>query len=316
VSALEHDESELTTDAIDSLTTIGETALEHYWHEVTLQAAEGLGNAIWEAPRNEQGNRIRRSAFRGLGALLTEFSQRPDLRRLRRVLGIVDRRVSQGFRMGLDPVVYQNHLRRVATRDLPTAHETLLTHYGEYLGDQTIDWSREYPEAEKGQPAGPVELFSEWRRTFLSVSDWNLSFYDHNDEGAIYMGEFSDVWETVCLDAAESGADAYAVVLCQTMIETAYVMSTLGDGKYPLSWELMRVKQDHPTVVSTAFRKLKSDGRTMLVTADRMGRLDSQSTSRLQRVLDAVRGNSTDFDSWLTEYEQKVNERLEEARDS
>jgi hypothetical protein len=316
VSALEHDESELTTDAIDSLTTIGETALEHYWHEVTLQAAEGLGNAIWEAPRNEQGNRIRRSAFRGLGALLTEFSQRPDLWRLRRLISIIEQRISHGFRIGLEPVEYQDHLQQVATRDLPTAHNTLLKHYGEYLKTQDIDWKQDYPEANEGQPNAPVAVLDRWRRSFLNISDWNLRFYEHNDEWAIYRGKFSDAWETVCLDAAKSGADAYAIVLCQTMIETAYVMSTLGDGKYPLSWELMRVKQDHPTVVNTAFRELKSDGRTMLVTADRMGRPEPQSGSRFRRVLDAVRGNSTDFDSWLTEYEQKVNERLEEARDS
>jgi hypothetical protein len=312
--AFNEDENELVSHAIRSLSEIGQTGVEVYRSYVAEQAARGLTNTIREAPPTTEGNTIRRPAFRQLGELLKVVSEQPNPRTLWRILSTADHQMNVLFRKDADRYVYGNVLVRYFT-DLKAVQETLLGHYGGYLGETDGNWSNQFPSSQR-ENRELFRAFFEWREALVNVTESVIWYLNEHEEYPVASGNFFEVWRNCCIEAASSPAKDYAVVLCSIAIEFAFETYLADEGEVR-GWitVLARVKsKSDREVVDRAFEHLHENGRSQLVQISTSTQEPDESAwSGFTKLFT---DSETDFQSWLGEFQDAVDDTYQSCQDS
>lgn len=314
IRAFNEDENELVSHAIRSISEIGKASVEVHQSYVAEQAARGLTDAIREVPPTTDGNMIRRPAFRQLGELLQSVSEKPDPRTLRRVLSTSSHQMNVLFRKDADRYVYGSLLLQYFT-DLTSVQETLLDYYGHYLDETDTNWVQQYSTTEKANRE-LFQAFFKWREVLIEVTESVLWYLNEHGEYPVASGNFFEVWQNCCTEAANSPAKDYAAILCSIAIEFAYETYLISEENLR-GWTtaLARVKWNGDSeVVDRAFAHLHENGQSRLVQVTTTeGEPDTSSTRGFASFFADSEPN---FDSWLKEFQDAVDDAYQSYLDS
>ncbi|WP_247729192.1 DUF2254 family protein [Halovivax limisalsi] len=321
IHAFEHGENELLKEAISVITEIGVTGVDNYRSFIAADAAWGVSNAIREAPNDTEGNSFRKEGFSAFAKLLKATSKQPDPRNLNRVLSAADHQKDLIFRRNLDKWAMDDFMLRYFDGTLKDIHSNILDYYGSHLPELDVDWTWQFTPHDRANEE-LVRAFLEWRNSYVKTSNQILKYRKENGEYPIAVANYSSSWKRVCLDAAKTPAEEYAVLLCQAFIETAYEDYLINqDTKWLWPDRLARVMwNSDPIVVQKAFERLQSEGRTGVVTREGHG-LPSQKVdegkAKYQKVCESFTGGSPlGFSEWVANFEEQTNDRYYSLLDS
>lgn len=305
--AFDHEENELLSQAISAIAEIGVAGVDNYRSFLARDAAWGVSNAMRDAPNDTEGNPFRYDGFSAFRRLLESVSEQPDPRTLNSVLSAANHQKDLMFRRNLDRWALDHTMLRYFDGTLIGVHSTLLDYYGRYLPELDIDWGKQFPHQDLAN-GELVRSFIEWRNGYIKTSNQILMYRMENNEYPFAVGNYTDSWKRVCLDAAGTPAEEYSILLCQAFIETAYE-DYLIDQDLKWLWPdgLARVMwKEDSSIVKEALERLRSKGRTGVLTREGYG-LSSQkldeSKNRTQEVVESLTGQKPpEFDVWLINF--------------
>jgi len=321
IHAFEHGENELLKETISVIAEIGVTGVDNYRSFIAADAARGVSNAIREAPNDTEGNSFRKEGFSAFDKLLKATSKQPDPRNLNRVLSAANYQKDLTFRRDLDKWAMDDFMLRYFDGTLKNIHSNLLGYYGSHLPELDVDWTWQFTPRDRANEE-LIRAFLEWRNSYVKTSNQILIYRKNNGEYPIAVASYSDSWKKVCLDAAGTPAEEYAVLLCQAFIETAYEDYLIDqDTKWLWPDGLARVIWNgDPSVVEEAFERLRSGGRTGIVTREGHG-LPSQKVdegkAKHQKMFESFTGESPlEFSDWLANFEEQTYDKYSSLLDS
>ncbi|WP_396613984.1 DUF2254 family protein (plasmid) [Haloferax sp. S1W] len=218
--AEETDESQIVDQATEWQYKLGKDGLDRSIGRIGRHAERGLSNILLHAPV-ESSLIAANNAWRRLGKLLVDASEHPDPDLVWLTCSSMEHNVNRHLWKVDDIRWYQNSMMRLYL-NLEKSHEALLEQYGDYLKEVGMDWQHEhvpddYPHREE------VRAIYQLKSTLFKTTESFLRFLIQNDVYPITEGNFKDNWQNICTQATKSGADDYATVLCQALIEIAFI---------------------------------------------------------------------------------------------
>jgi hypothetical protein len=254
--AEEKEEHQIVSDAVGLQYELGETGLEISSDVVARGADFGLAGLIRAAPVETGSYISSNNAWKKIGELLVDASEKPNPEIVRNISSSIKRGVSTQI-WKIDDARWYQHSMMHLYKSMENSQEALLNHYGEAVANVDMEWQYEHvpddaPNREK------VEAVHRWRNTLFSSSADFIEYLIREGEYPITEGNFMDNWKTICIDASNSPAEDYAITLCQAMIEIAVIMRNEIDES-GTSWDLRIARVKHegdPEIVNKAFGRL------------------------------------------------------------
>lgn len=140
---------------------------------------------------------------------------------------------------------------------LAEAHGSLLDRHSETLAELSLDWQHDMVENETSNRE-TARLFETFLRTLTKTTGAFLEFLQEHGTYPLTEGNFRRHWQTICVDASTSPARNYAIVLCQALIEVAYITGCVdSDEEHFWVGVLQRVRENGEAhVVEEAFNRI------------------------------------------------------------
>lgn len=311
--AQEMDESGIASSAIDWQYKLGSKGLDTSNQRVARQAVSGLSDNLRDTPLSGDSYAVNFSSWRKLGELLKESADYPAPRLVWYILDTVEHNISSQLRKDVDPWIY-NHAWLRLYRAFRDSHTTHLDHYAADIAEVDFDWQHE--SAADDLPHQEVmEAFSKFIKTYSAVNTDFLRYVSETDEYPIAEGNYRRNCYNVCVDASNTPAKEYARVLCQGLIEIAYILSY--EKPDDESWwidAVARVKYEgDPDVVDAAFEHILSYQQREgpgIWTVDEHDTYEQRYYQNLIRFQDYMPLNThPDFPDRIKEFQEQVDEQ-------
>lgn len=256
--AEDQDEIQLISESIGFQYKIGCSGLEIDTPMVSRQSVRGLTQVIIHAPVEHGEYSANDIAWRKLGELLSDASEYPRAEVTRQAVSTISTRAPYTMSKA-----HKTRPLRYSMTDLfqhmRIAQENILEHFEEDIARVDLDWKGEHP-ADDVEHRERIMAMHEWQDAMTSISAAVLRHVENKDEYPITEGNFVTVWENVCTQASNTTANEYGVALCQAMIETAFIDSSMS-AEGGLNWgsKIGRVMYNGDTgVVEEAFKRMLS----------------------------------------------------------
>lgn len=254
--AEEHDNAKIIGDAIDIQYDLGKSGLDLSDDRVSRQAEYGLSGVIRDSPV-EAGDLIaNNNAWNELGNLLVDAAEYPRPKIVWSISGSIEQNVQRQL-WKISDIHWYGSAMMDLYRSMEATHEALLDHYENEIAEAEIDWQHDYvpddiPHREE------LEAVHRLRKALFDTSTYFLRHAINEGTYPITEGNFMAAWHNICVEASETAARDYAVVLCQALIELAVIdYSGLGEEGLPWDSKIARVKfNGNPEVVDEAFDRM------------------------------------------------------------
>lgn len=326
--AEEVDESQLIGEATEVEYNLGKQGLESSDIRVSRQAIRGLTDLIIHAPVEENRYRVSNSAWDRLGDLLVDAAEYPRPNVVWSAASTIQSRVPWQLHRVPEIRRYEHSMTDLY-RNMKQAHEHLLNHYDSDVASVEMEWQYEHvPDDVPNREV--VSAVYKWREALFDSTTAFLHYRIEERRHPITEGNFRRAWQDICIQAADSEATEYAIVLCQALIEMAFietveqpfeqkeVHSRLGidQDESRIFWihQLAKVKaKGDSEVVDTAFEKILSYDYTSdeppLMTIENM---DETREKYYQNLLNVQEYSPLNTHSEFPDLIEELNQRADE----
>lgn len=256
LQAEDHDENQMVGNATEWQYEIGNAGLGLPVDKVSRQAQSGLSEVIRDAPVDTGSLIASNSAWNHLGELLVDAADHPNPDIVWAVSSSISRNVGRQL-WRVSDIRWHEHTMMRLYNHMETAQKALLEQYGEEVADVDMDWQYEHVP-DDAPTRDNVEAVHRWRRALFDSTSAYMRFLIDEGRYPITEGNFKDSWKDICIVASKSPADDYATVLCQALIEIAFIdESEQPETGIPWATTIGRVKwEGDPDIVDTAFERI------------------------------------------------------------
>lgn len=256
--AQELEEREIAQEAVRWQYELGKIGLETPRQRVAVHAVSGLATNLMKTPLGDGGHVVNRETWDRVGDLLHDSIDHPAPGITTYILSTIRSRARRQLSQDVEPWKHE-HVMLDLFRELTDSHGTLIDRHGETLAEIDLDWQHDavindMPNRETAR------LFETYLRTLTETTEAILRYFINRGFYPITEGNFRDNWQSLCTEASTSPARDYAIVLCQALIEVAYIASSIdSDEEHFWIGALQRVKEKgHLEVVDEAFDRILS----------------------------------------------------------
>lgn len=302
------DEMDLAEETIESLQAIGEAGIKHYRAFIVRSVASGLSTIFREAPDGQEGRRLRLACLDSYRALLVSLVEKPAPNMVASTLSLYTSKLRIWLGRDHEKWEYEHQLGLFYQQGIVQSIDAHLDHYGEYLSNCDIDWSKQHSPTSVVEP---VSVVFSLRRYTTETTLHIFRFIDRNGEWPILMTSLRDGWREICKKSAKHEADSITQVLIRHYIDTAYIVYRL-DTESAASWsnELARLKNEveNGDLVDAALEVSATDGMTPPYNTF-IGELDrrQEPESDGQKLYQMVVGNNENYAEWINSFREDVD---------
>lgn len=256
--AQEMSESGIASSAIDWQYRLGARGIDTPNQRVARQAVSGLSDNLRDTPISGDSYAVNFNSWRKLGELLKDSADYPAPRLVWYILATVEHNISSQLRKDVEQWVYDSAWLRFyrAFRD---SDKAFLNHYAADIAEVDFDWQHE-STADDHPHREVMEAFSKFIKTYSAINENFLRYISETGQYPITEGNYRRNCYNFCVDASNTPAKEYARVLCQALIEIAYIL--LHEKPDDELWwvdAVARVKYEgDPDVVDAAFEHILS----------------------------------------------------------
>ncbi|WP_238717540.1 DUF2254 family protein [Natronorubrum halophilum] len=253
--AEEKEENRIVSDAIELQYKLGKKGLDLSTDTVTRDAQFGLSDVLRDAPVDTGSYISNSNAWKQLGQLLVDASERPEPGAVRNIASSIDQNVSRQIWKVSNVLRYHHSMMRLYSH-MENSHKALLDHYGEELSKVDMEWQYEHvPDNTPGRER--IMAVFKLRQALFSTTETFLRYSEQEDQSPIKVGDLKDSWKNICVQTSKSPAEDYAISLCQALIEIAVIDHHHDPTGIPWSDTIARVKhKGDPEIVDKAFNRI------------------------------------------------------------
>lgn len=315
IQAFEHEQYELISDITKAAERIGLNGLHCGYTSIAEHASNGLGEAFSEAPITWEGNRIRRPATESLAELTKVTASTAEYSDFMAVFHHLQYQFVLLLRRGIDRNAAGYLVSRYYGRYSIVIFEELIKRYNTQIDDENTNWIHRYDGRHDTLPDEAKALRHFWAER-TDFTETLLRYRLQHDEFPFTEGNIDRGWKQFIDKAAENGLDGLATLFCISAIKLAYRVEEI-DGRRLGQWNnhFANVRIDYNTqIVDDAFKFLKKGEG---LSGDRISKRSSVVTREkgerglLSRILSDSEGEQMEFETWLEEFEEEVEERTQ-----
>jgi len=218
--AEELDESKIVRKSVEWQYELGHDGIDRSISQVAWQSRTGFSNILRDSPV-ETSLVASGQAWKRMGELLVDAAEHPDPEIVRAISSSI-REDLRGQLFRLEDVNWYRDIMMDLYRDFEDAHKALLEHCTGAVAEADMQWQFDHVPDDDPNREQVSAVFKLRHALFDTTANFMQYLIDH-EEYPVIEGNFKDSWRNICVEASKTHAEDYAIVLCQAMIEIAFI---------------------------------------------------------------------------------------------